>query len=271
MPALADPEPAFAPGAGQQEASGADVLNMAGAGTDLEAKPRETENKATTWLRSRGTGGEALLALADVLSGDPTTWDQRIRRKGEQLVVLFPEGLAGLGATPQAALDALAQSGLLDLNPLAPLRRVIEIDGRHGAPLTLEASRQILALIANDQPGLRKPAAEPPPGAEEASIREKQKRKPAISPVALSASRDTQADDSDPDPARALVERIKARDQTLPGSVSEADGWLHVTPETIRTWAQANGIQPYVLIRTLGHLPGCRVTPDGGLRVREAP
>ena len=30
-------------------------------------------------------------------------------------------------------------------------------------------------------------------------------------------------------------------------------------------------MQPYALIRTLGHLPGCRVTPDGGLMVREAP
>ena len=65
-----------------------------------------------------------------ILSGDPSAWDQRIRRKGEQLVVLFPDGLAGLGATPQASLDALAQNGLLDVNPLAPLRRVIEIDGQ---------------------------------------------------------------------------------------------------------------------------------------------
>ena len=64
---------------------------------------------------------------------------------------------------------------------------------------------------------------------------------------------------------------VRARDQTLPGGVSEADGWLHVTPETVRAWAQANDMQPYALIRTLGHLPGCRVTPDGGLRVREAP
>jgi conjugal transfer pilus assembly protein TraI len=260
IPALADPEPTVAPGAGRQEAPVAEAR-------DLDVQPWETETKATTWLRSRGAGGEALLALADVLSGDPTTWDQRICRKGEQLIVLFPDGLAGLGATAQAALDALAQSGLLDLNPLAPLRRVIEIEGRHGAPLTLEASRRILALIANDQPGPRKPVAEPPPGAEETSVREKQKRKPATSPVVLSARRDTPTYD----PARTLVERIKARDQTLPGGVSEADGWLHVTPETVRAWAQAHGLQPYVLIRTLGHLPGCRVTPDGGLRVREAP
>ena len=48
-------------------------------------------------------------------------------------------------------------------------------------------------------------------------------------------------------------------------------GGRGATPETVRAWAQAHGLQPYVLIRTLGHLPGCRVTPDGGLRVREAP
>ena len=78
-------------------------------------------------------------------------------------------------------------------------------------------------------------------------------------------------DNPSPDPARTLVERIKAHDKTLPGGVSDADGWLHVTPATVRAWARAHGLQPYVLIRTLGHLPGCRVTPDGGLRVREAP
>ena len=50
-----------------------------------------------------------------------------------------------------------------------------------------------------------------------------------------------------------------------------ADGWLSIGPDTVRTWAQAHGVQSYVLIRTLGHLPGCRVTPDGGLMVREEP
>jgi len=58
-------------------------------------------------------------------------------------------------------------------------------------------------------------------------------------------------------------------DQTLPGDVSRADGWLSVNQEAVRAWARDSGVQPYVLIRTLGHLPGCRVTPDGGLMVRE--
>jgi len=262
IPASADPEPAVAPRAGQPEAPVAEAM-------DLDAKLRETETAATTWLRARGAGGEVLLALAEVLSGDPTTWDQRIRRKGERLVVLFPDGLAGLGATPQAALDALAHGGLLDLNPLAPLRRVIEIDGRHGAPLTLEASRQLLALIPGDGSGPPKPVAATLEAGQATVTGAWHDREPPIPTDAPSGRRANPS--ADPDPARTLVERIKARDQTLPGGVSEADGWLHATPEAVRAWAQAHGLQPYVLIRTLGHLPGCRVTPDGGLRVREAP
>jgi len=220
-----------------------------------------------TWLRSRGAGGEELLALAAILSAEPTAWDERIRRKGEQLVVLFPDGLAGLGSTPQVALDALGQNGLLDLNPLAPLRRVTEIDGRHGAPLIPEASRHLLALIANKRPELQPPVIEAPPAEQVRVTKEQRDHEPATPTDACSARPD--APPTNPDPARALVDRIRARDQTLPGPVSLADGWLQVGAITIRTWAQANGMQPYALIRTLGHLPGCRVTPDGGLRVRE--
>jgi hypothetical protein len=76
---------------------------------------------------------------------------------------------------------------------------------------------------------------------------------------------------ADPDTARALVERIRACDPSLPGGVSRADGWLSVNQEAVRAWARDRGVQPYVLIRTLGHLPGCRVTPEGGLAVRETP
>jgi conjugal transfer pilus assembly protein TraI len=231
MPASAGPEPAFAQGAGQQGAPVADALApadpqsaprspvhladvLAGEGTDLDGQLREPESTATTWLRARGAGGEALLALADVLSADPATWDQRIRRKGERLVVLFPDGLSGLGTTPQAALDALAQSSLLDLNPLAPLRRVIEIEGRHGAPLTLEASHQLLALVPSDGSGPPKPVAAAPAAKQATATRARHDREPASPTKAPSDRRDTSP--ADPDPARALVERIRARDQTLP-------------------------------------------------------
>jgi hypothetical protein len=76
---------------------------------------------------------------------------------------------------------------------------------------------------------------------------------------------------ADTDPARVLVERIRTCDQTLRGGVSRVDGWLSINQEAVRAWARDRGVQPYVLIRTLGHLPGCRVTPEGGLAVRETP
>ncbi|MBK1700182.1 hypothetical protein CKO22_04415 [Thiococcus pfennigii] len=62
-----------------------------------------------------------------------------------------------------------------------------------------------------------------------------------------------------------------ARDPALPGRVTHAEGWLGIERETLRTWAQEQGVPAYVLIRTLGHLPGCRLTPAGGLEVREGP
>ncbi len=235
-----------------------------GQGTDPDEHPGRAASKAAAWLRARGAGGEVLLALAEVLSADPRAWDQRIRRNGEPLVVLFPDGLAGLGAAPQAQLDALASTGLLDVNPLTPLRRVTEIDGKHGAPLTLEASRQVLALIADARAPRHAPSAESAPSPPEVGGLE-----PAM-PTAPPADR-RNPPPADPGAARALVERIRARDPTLPSGVSEAPGWLGVGPETLRGWAQAHGVPIYVLIRTLGHLPGCRVTPEGGLAVRERP
>jgi hypothetical protein len=213
-----------------------------------------------------------LLALAGILSDDPGAWDQRIRRKGEQIVVLFPDGLAGLGATPQAGLDALAGDGLLDVNPLTPLRRVTEIEGKHGAVLTLEVSRQLSALMADDGPGPQAPAREVPSANRAPIPAEGPTAQPPASIAPTTGRRNAQPADPDPartDPARTLVERIRARDQTLPGGVSRADGWLSINKEAVRTWARDRDVQPYVLIRTLGHLPGCRVTPDGGLMVRE--
>jgi conjugal transfer pilus assembly protein TraI len=224
--------------------------------------------KAATWLRSRGAGGETLLALAEVISADPSAWDLRIRRKGEQVLVLFPDGLADLGASPREKLEALAGDGLLDVNPLAPLRRVTEVEGEHGALLNLEASRRMLALLENAERTRSVPLGRPL-SVDTASARSSEGQG-TERPVSTVTSADKRGrPPADTDPARALVERIRARDSDLPSGVTQTDGWLCVNREAVRAWAQEQGVQAYVLIRTLGHLPGCRVTPDGGLEVRE--
>jgi hypothetical protein len=183
--------------------------------------------------------------------------------------VLFPDGLADLGASPREKLETLAGDGLLDVNPLAPLRRVVEVDGEHGALLNLDASRRVLALLGNAE---QTPEALTGQTASKDTVPnpvEKRGAEPSV-PAPAPADGCGRAP-AVTDPARTLVERIRARDPDLPGGVAQTDGRLCVNREAVRAWAQEQGLQAYVLIRTLGHLPGCRVTPDGGLEVREEP
>jgi conjugal transfer pilus assembly protein TraI len=264
-----------APGAGEQEAQNPKAaeplprpepgLNPPGRPSE-DQRPTEAARRATDWLAARGAGGRVLVALAGKLREAPGAWEERLRRTGEQLLILFPDGLADLGAAPQASLDALAQDGLLEVNPLAPLRRVAEIDGLHGALLSAEASRHLLALVGEAAPGAvpagRAAMPDPPPLPAEAPRNAARGR--ASQPPARRPGGDSTV-------TRALVGRLRARDALLAGEMTRADGWLGVSAETVRAWAQAHGVQPYALIRTLGHLPGCRVTPDGGLTVREDP
>jgi hypothetical protein len=163
----------------------------------------------------------------------------------------------------------LASDGLLDVNPLAPLRRVIEVDGEHGALLDLDASRRMLALLKNGERTRSVPLGRPPSVDTVPIPAEGQSDEPPLSTSAPAVRRDPGPTDTDP--ARTLVERIRALDPDLPGGVTQTDGWLGVNREAVRAWAGEQGVQPYVLIRTLGHLPGCRVTSDGGLEVREEP
>jgi conjugal transfer pilus assembly protein TraI len=227
------------------------------AAPESENRPEDAVAKAATWLRNQGAGGETLLALAEVLKADPAAWHHRIRRKGAQVLVLFPDGLAGFGAPPRERLEGLASDRLLHVNPLAPLRRVTEVDGAHGALLTVEASRHLLALI------------EPTCTITEAAPMAVVEQEPEPS-TSSAPSTDRQGPEKpDTDPARELVARIRARDPELPSLVTQTDGWLSIDRATVRAWAKEQGVPVYVLIRTLGHLSGCRVTPDGGLEVRE--
>ncbi len=224
--------------------------------------PAET---ATAWLRGQGAGGAVLLALAEACAADAKAARHRLHRAGAQLLVRFPEGLTGFGeGTPAAALDALAAAGLIETDPLAPLRRVVTVDGVAGVRLSAEAAGQLRTLIpktpamASEEPENGK-VATPTPG-----------RAPKRAPRTPSKT----ASASEPTPtravtaARALVERVRGQDPTLPGGVAAEDGWLILGREAVRTCAEQQQVPTYALIRTLGHLPGCRITPEGGVAVR---
>jgi hypothetical protein len=189
----------------------------------------------------------------------PPAAQAMLQMQNGQLLILYPEGLAGLGAAPADQLAALAAAGLLETDPLAPLRRVIAIDGRHGARLTAEASRRLLALTA----GTQVPSVEAAPSDNPAVTAPAERT--GAPPRTAGRAGDAAA------VARTLVARVRAGDLDMPGAVSAADGSLTLTPETLRAWAEAHGVRTYALIRTLGHLPGCRITAAGGLAVGAEP
>jgi hypothetical protein len=204
--------------------------------------------RAAAWLRARGEGGALLLALADVLAHTEGTWTARVQAVEAGLLVRFPEGLAGLGAAPPAVLDALAQAGLLQSDPRAPLRRVREIAGLRGALLTREAARALIDI------------AGAPPGAGDAA--------PAAAPVVQPPAAAGPASGIDGAEAAAaeLIALIRARDPGIPGGVSGTGGRLTVGAG-VAGWFVASrpGLNRFVLLRALGQQRGCRVTPNGGL------
>jgi conjugal transfer pilus assembly protein TraI len=234
------------------------------------ARQGQAAQAAAAWLREQGAGGALLLTLAGKIRPTPGAHAARLRAHNGQLLILFPDGLADLGAPPQAQLDALAADGLLDSDPLAPLRRVTAIDGRYGARLTAEASRALQTLIGEIGPIQEAGGPATAPGTDPQRGREAGDEA-APAEHAPSAGRQRRASPALTEAARALVARVRAGDPALPGGVVEADGWRTVGPAALEHWAQAHGLRAYALIRTLGSLAGCRITPAGGLAVRPEP
>jgi conjugal transfer pilus assembly protein TraI len=239
-------------------------------GSALDAGQGQAAQAASAWLREQGAGGALLHTLAEQIRATPGAKESRLRAHNGQLLILFPDGLADLGAPPQAQLDTLAADGLLDSDPLAPLRRVTAIDGRHGARLTPEASRALQTLIGEIGPVLE-PAR--PATASDTGSQSRRESDDDDAPAERPRSTQNQRHVSPAltAAARGLVARVRAGDPALPGSVVELDGWLTVSRQTVEHWAQTRGLRTYALIRTLGSLAGCRITPAGGLAVRPEP
>jgi hypothetical protein len=190
----------------------------------------------------------------------------------EQVLVRFPDGLAGLDTPPKAQLEALAGSGLLETDPLAPLRHVRVIDGVRGALLTPEASRQLLAIIES-APLSRSltPTSIEADNAPDTSRVESAPSTKSRVPEKNTRRRSKEHDKHDAgEAAKELVARIRARDAALPGGVSVADGYLRVGPEA-STWfvGERPGLNRYALLRALGQIAGCRVGADGGISLSD--
>jgi hypothetical protein len=220
--------------------------------------------------------------VALALAEGRRSWEATARLVDGHLVLRFPEGLAGLDAPPQAQLEALAAAGLLETDPLTPLRRVRELGGVRGVLLTAEATGHVLRL-AGAPPPVSQPVDPPTASAgappSPSAPTECADPTPATPPAARTKRRSSGAT-GNPRASRAataaavaeLLARVRARDPALPGGVTEADGWLTVEAGALAALVSGHpGVSRYALLRALERNPACRLAPDGRIGVRAEP
>jgi conjugal transfer pilus assembly protein TraI len=203
-------------------------------------------------LRALAGGGEVLLALAQRVRADAATRVQLHWLPSGQALVAYPAGLAGLGTGPSAALDALASAGLLSRDPLAPMRKVHEVDGRRGALLSLPASQHLRALVGDPAGEAPDPAAPARPGEGSGA---------SASPPATANATTV---------AKELVRQLR---QDVPGAFPDVvlqDGWHQVPAATVRAFADAHAVTSGALLCALGRLADCQPQSTGAVWVKAA-
>jgi hypothetical protein len=204
-------------------------------------------------LRAHGGGGEVLLALAQRLRTDVAARVQLHWLPSGQALVVYPAGLAGLGTGPSTALDALASAGLLSRDPLAPMRKVHEVDGRRGALLSLPASQHLRALVGD-------PAREAADLAVSARPEEGSGGASASPPATASATT----------VAKELVRQLRQEVAGAFPDVVVQDGWHQVPAATVRAVADAHAVSSGALLCALGRLADCQPQSTGAVWVKAA-
>jgi hypothetical protein len=221
---------------------------------------RGAPDAATDWLRAQGGGGDVLLVLVDRVRADGGAGKRLHRLVNGQVLIRHPEGFADLGI--DEPLPALRAAGLLEVDPLAPMRNVREREGQRGTVLSAAASRALDRLL----------------GAAPA-------RTAAITPPAPVAKTPTPANGLEgvgsgaiaPEPAadamvvaRSLVRELRERRPSAVRPVSEEGGWLEISAEFVRNLAAARGVSHPALLRSLSNLADCRVQGNEAVRIRAA-
>jgi len=234
------------------EASRAGTVPPTAAARTGASAPSPTD-AAEDALRAHGVGGEVLLALAQRLRADVAARVQLHWLPSGQALVVYPAGLAGLGTGPSAALDALASAGLLSRDPLAPMRKVHEVDGRRGALLSLPASQHLRALVGDPAREAADPGASQRPEAGSGGT--------SASPPATANATTV---------AKELVRQLR---QDVPGAFPDVvvqDGWHQVPAATVRAFADAHAVTSGALLCALGRLADCQPQSTGTVWVKAA-
>jgi len=248
-------EPAEAPGSVHDPNAWAPTAAAAAV-----AVVHDAPDAATDWLRAQGVGGDVLLALVDRVRADGGAGNRLHRLANGQVLIRHPEGFADLGI--DEPVPALHAAGLLETDPLAPMRNVRELEGQRGTVLSAAASRALHRQL--EAAAVDTPPASPP--------------EPAVKPLPLATDVARGSSDANPSEesadamavARSLVREVRERRPSAVRPVSEEGGWLEISPASVRDLAAARGVSHPALLRSLSNLADCRVQGNEAVRIRAA-
>lgn len=189
-----------------------------------------------------GRGGKFLMAMAGDIASGKRPWGNALALVGSDVIVRYPDGIADYGNAADI-LNALSEAGWIELDPLAPMKKVREREGVRGLVLTDVAAR---AVVAHAMAGAASTEAS---STGEARARGRRGGKPSADEVRKVA--------------RTMVEVIRAGDPTIGHEVeADQDGeWLRVDRGIISSFARDHSLSIATLRSALQERHDVRLEP----------
>jgi len=132
---------------GQDDAAASARIVPRGAAAVNKGKPLET-------IKPDGAVGEALKALAQDLKAGDKTWGREAVADAEgQVCLKWPDAFAGYGQTPKAILDELHGHEWLWIDPMTPLKKVMDAEFKAGVAKAIRLAPTISQWLIQEAGG----------------------------------------------------------------------------------------------------------------------
>lgn len=164
-----------------------------------------------------GRAGEILMAMARDIASGKRAWGHALALVGDNVIVRYPDGLSDYGNAADI-LNALSEAGWIELDPMAPMKKVREREGVRGLILTASPARSVIDCAAPK----RSMTDDLPDSGE--TRRSRRVSKPH---TAEEASKQ----------AALLVQLIRARDPETSLDITDQGSWLRVERAVISQYA----------------------------------
>lgn len=161
--------------------------------SETRSEPKPVARTEAPAITLDGPAGEALKALAKDLSTGKKRWGHDAQLDSEnQLLLRWPDALADYGLAPKVILDDLASRGWLWLDPMAPLKKVLDAEMGGASVKTIRLEPAISQVLVREAGGVaqaedsgRSKTARPPRADSTGEVPGTESQAPSVSRTAL--------------------------------------------------------------------------------------